>query len=640
MAFLYNRKILYVNLTERKIWKEDISGEMASKFLGSRGINAKILWDRIEPGIDPLGPDNIIILSAGALSGTTAPCSGRSTVSFKSPATGRYCKSCGGAWWGSYLRFTGYDHVVLLEISEKPVYLLIDNNMVELRNAAHLWGKTVTETNNILKRELNDPNVEIASIGPAGENLVKIASIMISTSSAMARGGGGAVMGSKNLKAIVVRRGSGNIDVYDHKGFYQTAIEARHNLANDSGAVDLFKYGTAGLVEGTSAAWLMPSYNFRIGNFKYTDTINGEYHEKNFLKRRMGCVSCAINCHRLSEIKRGQFSGYEAAGPEYEAISAFGSGCGIADMNTIVRASGLCNDLGLDTISAGNIIQWVIECVERGILEKKEVDEIDFGWGKRDAVLETIPKIAFREGFGNLLAEGVNLASKKVGRGSEKWAVHARGLEQSNVDTRGGKGYALSFAVNPRGPDHLTNAAIMEFGFTEETRALVKKITGDEKYATPYLIEKRANMIRWGEDCMAVTDSLGFCMFASAGPAWKLTPANMAKLYTAATGIIMNEEEILFAGRRIVTLERAFNIREGHERKDDSLPYKLMNEKVPEGPLKGSVNSQEELNIMLDEYFTLHEWDLRTGWPTEEAYKNLGLNFVIDELKSLGKIPN
>lgn len=639
MAFLYNRKILYVDLSNRKFWEEDVDGDMASNFLGSRGVNAKILWDRIKPGIDPLGPENIIILSAGALSGTTAPCSGRSTATFKSPATGRYCKSCGGAWWGAYLKFTGYDHVVLLGMSDTPVYLLIDDFSTKILNASHLWGKTVTETNNLIKKELNDPDVEIASIGPAGENLVKFASIMLSNSSAIARGGGGAVLGSKKVKAIAVKKGNKSIDVFDSKTFHEAVLETRHNLSKDSGAIDLYKYGTVGLVEGTSNSWMMPSYNFRIGNFKHTSTINGEYHEKNFLKRRMGCVSCAINCHRLSEVKHGKFSGYQSAGPEYETISAFGSGCGIAKMDTIVKANGLCNDLGLDTISAGNVIQWTIECVEKGILEKKEVDGLNYDWNKSDVVLETIEKIAFRRGFGDLLAEGVNLSSKKIGRGSEKFAVHSRGLEQSNVDTRAGKGYALAFAVNPRGPDHLTNAAIMEFGFTEETRALVKKLTGDEKYATPYLTEKRAEMIRWGEDCMAVTDSLGFCMFASAGPAWLLTPANMAKMFSAGTGIIMSEEDILFVGRRIITLERAFNIREGHHRKDDSLPYKLMNEELKEGPLKGLKNSQEELDIMLNDYYTLHKWDLASGWPTEEIYKKMGLEFVIDELKEIGKIP-
>ncbi len=640
MAFIFNRKMLYVDLDKKEIWSEDVSVDIASKLLGSRGINAKILWEKTKPGTDPLSPESIIILSAGALSGTTAPCSGRSIVTFKSPATGRYCKSAGGSWWGAALRFTGFDHVVLIGASRDPVYLLIDENSVELRSAMHLWGKTVTETNHIIKRELGDSYVEIASIGPAGENLVKFASIILSDSSAMARGGGGAVMGSKKVKAIVVRRGNGSIGIYDHDGFYKAVLDTRRNLAKDSGALDLYKFGTAGLVEGTSAAGLMPSYNFRIGTFEHTSTINGEYHEKNFLKRRMGCISCAINCHRLSEIRSGEFLGYTAAGPEYETISAFGSGCGIDRMDTIVKAGGLCNDLGMDTISAGNVIQWVIECVEKGILEKKELDGLVYGWNKTDVVFETLEKIAFRRGFGDLLAEGVCLASKKVGRGSEKLAVHSRGLEQSNVETRGGKGYALAFAVNPRGPDHLTNAAIMEFGFTQESRELVKKITGDEKYATPYLIEKRADMIRWGEDCMAVTDSLGFCMFASAGPAWKLTPENMAKMFSTGTGIIMNEENILFAGRRIVTLERAYNIREGHLRKDDSLPYKLMNEKISEGPLKGSVNSQAELDIMLNEYYELHKWDQKSGWPTEKTYKKLGLDFVIEELKKLNKIPD
>lgn len=638
MAYTFNRKILQVDLTNKKIWNEEISREMNADWLGGRGINMKILWDRVKAGTDPLGPDSVLIFGAGFLNGTLAPSTGRACVTFKSPATNLYSKSSGGGWWGASLRFAGYDHVVISGIAEKPVYLWIDDGKVELRDAGHLWGKTVTEINKILKYELRDPKVEIASIGPGGENLVKMGAIMLSTSSAMGRTGGGAVMGSKRLKAIAVR-GAGVIENNDNEKFYRVALESRRALTEDSGAVDLYEHGTAGLVEGVAAAGTMPSYNFRLGSVEGIENLTGQaLNDKGILKARIGCAGCAIHCHRYSEIQEGKYTGYRAAGPEYETLSAFGSGCGVTDMNAVVRGSGLCNDYGMDTISVGNVIQWTIDSIERGVLTRDDVDGLDLRWNNSDAVLEMVRKIAFREGAGDLLAEGVKIASEKTGKGSEKWAIQARGLEQSNVETRCAKGYALAFSINPRGPDHLMNAAIMEFGLTQESRDLVKKLTGDEKYATPYTTEKRADIIRWGEDCIAVSDCLGVCMFASA-TAWSVSPDVMAQLFSAATGIEMSEEEIMSVGKKIVTLERAFNIREGHERKNDTLPYMLMHEKVPEGPQKGFVNSQEELDIMLDDYYSKHEWDLETGMPTEGTYRNLGLDFVVDELKSAGKIP-
>ncbi len=638
MAYTFNRKILYVDLTYKKIVNEEISREMTGAWLGGRGINTKILWDRVKAGTDPLGPDSVIIFGAGFLNGTLAPSAGRACVTFKSPATNLYSKSSGGGWWGASLKFAGYDHIVISGISEKPVYLWIDDGTVEIRDAASVWGHTVSETNDILKKELRDPNVEIASIGPGGENLVKMAAIMLSTSSAMGRTGGGAVMGSKNLKAIAVR-GTGDIENFDNEKFYKVALKSRRALTEDSGAVDLYEHGTAGLVEGVAASGTMPSYNFRLGSVEGIENLTGKYlNESGILKARIGCAGCAIHCHRLSEVQEGKYVGYRAAGPEYETISAFGSGCGVTDMNAVVRGSGLCNDYGMDTISVGNVIQWTIDSIERGVLTKDDVDGLDLRWNNSEAVLEMVRKIAFREGAGDLLAEGVKIASEKTGRGSEKWAIQARGLEQSNVETRSAKGYALAFSINPRGPDHLMNAAIMEFGLTQESRDLVKKLTGDEKYATPYTTEKRADIIRWGEDCIAVSDCLGVCMFASA-TAWSVSPDVMAQLFSAATGIDMSEEEIMCVGRKIVTLERAFNIREGHARKNDTLPYMLMHEKVTEGPQKGFINSQEELDKMLDDYYTKHEWDLKTGWPTEETYRELGLDFVTDELKSAGKIP-
>jgi aldehyde:ferredoxin oxidoreductase len=639
MPFGWAGNILYIDLTKGKIRKETIPKDMFTKFLGGRGVNAKILWDMMKPGIDSLSPDNVLIFGAGALTGTNAPSSGRMTVTFKSPATNLYAKSTAGGHWGAELKFAGYDNIVIIGASTKPVYLWIDDKHVEIKDAGKIWGKNVRETDKMIKEELGDEEIKIACIGPAGENMVKFAAVMNSVYNAAARCGGGAVMGSKKLKAIAVR-GTGTIEVADPETFDKLAIDARKSLAKDSGAQGLYLYGTAGFVPGVNEQYAFPSYNFRAGQIDGAYYISGQYQvEGGYLKRRHGCFSCTISCHRFTSIDSGPYAGAYAGGPEYETTGALGAGCGHTDLETIIKANELCNIYGLDTISTGAVIQWAMECYEKGIITEKDTDGLILEWGNSDAILGLINKIAFREGFGNILAEGTKKASEIIGKDSWKFAVQAKGLEQSRVETRAAKGYALAFAVNPRGPDHLHTEVIAEFGLTPEAIALIEKITGDKKYARPDIIEKRAEIVRWHEDCYAVTDSLGFCAFATT-LAYAVNPDNMAKMFTAATGIKMTEEEIMNTGRRIVTLERCFNVREGASRKDDVLPYRLMNEPAPAGPVKGMMNSPQELNKMLDEYYSLHEWDTESGWPTAEVLEKLKLKEVAMELEQLGRLPS
>jgi aldehyde:ferredoxin oxidoreductase len=624
-------KILHIDLSSKKIWEEKLDKKLASNYLGARGINAHILWDKVKPGIDPLGPDNVLIFGAGALSGTHAPSSGRTSVTCKSPATNRYLKSSAGGHWGNRLKFAGYDNLVVYGASEKPVYVLVDDNKVEIRDAAHLWGLTVPEADKAIKKELGSSDFETALIGPAGENKVKIAGIMLSVSFAAARGGPGAVMGSKNLKAIAVR-GTGVLNLADPDAFNEAALAARKALSEDSGAQGLHAYGTAGIIEGINASGGFASYNFKQGHIDGVEKITGQaLVNTGILKARVGCNACGISCHRFSVLSSGKFAPLSVYGPEYENFSALGSGFGVTELEGVLKANKLCNDYGLDTISTGGVIQWAMESVERGVLTTEDVDGLDLTWGNIEAAIEMITKIAYREGFGDLLAEGTKIASERVGQDSYKWAVQARGLEQSRVETRNAKSYALAFAVNPRGPDHLMTECLAEFGLTDEARQLVKEITGDEKYANPYLVEKRGDIVRWHEDCYAVTDCLGFCAFSST-LAYGVNPKNMAQMFSAASGIELTEEEIMFAGRRIITLERAFNMREGFSREDDKLPYRMY-EPIKSGPQKGQVNSHEEIQKLLDDYFTLHEWDIETGCPTRETLKKLGMEDVADQLE-------
>ncbi len=623
-------KILIVDLTKGKIGEKPISDEMVEKYLGGRGIGAKILWDETDKNTEPLGSDNVVIFSAGTLTGTFAPSSGRVTVTFKSPTTNMYFKSTTGGHWGSELKYAGYDILVLKGKSKKPAYIFIDDGKVSIKDAGHLWGKDVRETTEKIREELEDQHIQVACIGPAGENKVLFSAIMFSTYHAAGRGGGGAVMGSKNLKAVAVR-GTGSIKVANPEKFKESAMRCRNLIMNDSRYPILSQFGTAGSIMGINVMGIIATRNFREGTFDVVKAryLTGHYlKEAGYLRGRVGCESCVIGCHRYTEFKTG-FSG----GPEYETLAALGCGLCIDDTEAVLKGNELCNLYGLDTISTGGVIQWAVESFERGVLTEKDTEGIILNWSDSSVMLELIKKIAFREGIGDLLAEGTKRASEKVGKDSYKWALQARGLEQSRVDTRGTKSYALAFALNPRVPEHLHAQCIAEFGRSKEGTDRIKRITGSEKYATPNITEKRPEIVQWHEDCYAATDALGFCTFVTVS-LYSFTPADMAEIFSYATGISMDEDKLMKAGERIVTLEQCYNIKLGKTREWHVLPWRLMNEKSPSE--SGSTNTKEELDGMLDEYFELRKWDKRTSYPYLETLKSLNLEEIGDELNRTG----
>jgi aldehyde:ferredoxin oxidoreductase len=447
-------------------------------------------------------------------------------------------------------------------------------------------------------------------------------------------------MGSKNLKAIAVR-GTKSIELWKPDEFRELALEVRRNLAKDSGAQSLYNYGTSGSLEFVNNLHAFPNRNFMYGHIENVTPLTGQnLVEKGYLLRRVGCFSCTTSCHRFVQAKAGPYAGTFTGGPEYETFAALGAQTWVLDTDAVIKANELCNIYGLDTISTGTTIAWAMESYEKGVLTREETDGIELNFGNADAVIKAIEAIAFRKGkLGNLLAEGVKRASEKVGKDSWKWAIcNAKGLEQSNVETRSAKAYALAFAVNPRGPDHLHTETFAEFGASPEAIALIEKLTGDKKWASPYYVEYRPEIVRWHEDCYAVTDSLGFCAFATTA-AYAVNPENMAQMFYLATGIFMDEKTIMTAGRRIVTLEKCFNVREGADRKLDNLPWRLMNEPAASGPAKGMMNSEQELNAMLDKYYALHEWDVKTSWPYKETLEKLELSEVAQELQKLGRLP-
>jgi len=599
-------KILHVDLSTQNIWEEEFPTELGRKFLGSRGINAKFLWDLInKPGINPLAPENPLIFGTGLLTGTSAPSSGRTTITCKGAATNLYLKTNMGGHWGAELKFAGYDHLIMHGASTKPVYLLIKDNKVEIRDASALWGLDVRQTTEKLKEDHGDPELKVATIGPAGENLVLFAPIMNSVYNAAGRGGAGAVMGSKKLKAIAVR-GTGEVTVKEPKKFHKLALAARSAFYSDPYGLKYYMWGTGGFVakeNGVKGSVLIsPNFMLRVGQFK----------------RRHGCFGCSIGCHRYIELDSGPYAGTFTCGPEVETVEALGRDCGNVDFETLVKANDLANILGMDTISVGKVIAWAMESYERGVLGDY-AEDIKLEFGNTEAIMQVLPMIAYRKGkLGNLLADGTKRAAEKIGQDSIKWAMQQKGLEDHGGTTLQSRGsYVLGCAANPRGPDHLSAQPVPAFGTQVHHREKMEEITGS-KWPGP-LEEKNVPLVtRWHEDMFTSLDCLGFCIFSGIS-ALAVTFENMAEMFSLATGIDMTEDELRLAARRVFNLEKSFNVQEEVKREDDYPPWYYPTKDIKDpAALEGYDDSKAYWDRMLDGYYSLHEWDPRTTKPYKD----------------------
>lgn len=615
-------KVLEINLSNHTYETLIIGEDDERLFLGGRGLGAKLLLERQKAKADPLGPENQIIFSAGKLSGTPVPTSGQLTITSISPATGRYFKSNTGGHWASSLCKAGWDAVTIKGISKDPVYICIDDKKVSFHPANELWGLTVRKVQSALLSQLSGSNWQTAIIGPAGENLVSFACVITSLYHAAGRGGLGAVMGAKRLKAIAVR-GTGEVEVNDPETLWDE-IEKVLKIVRKSQKAQLYlDYGTAATIEMAAQGGSLPIKNFSKNKLENIDKISGTYLvESGYMHRGSACSSCPIGCHKHSIVEKGKYAGH-SGGPEYETLAALGSGCGINNTEAVLKGNELCNDYGLDTISTGAIIAWLIECNQNGILDQKITECLDLSWGNEATMLELIHRIAKRKDIGDLLAQGTAKAAEVIGHNSWQWAVEVGGLEQSRVDTRGAKAYALAFAVNPRGPDHLHAQPQAEFGRHPVARELVRKLLGSDKYCEGSSTKGKPEIVRWHEDIFAVSDSLGICSFATT-TSYVIDAENMAKFLKAVTGIDYTAEQLLECGKRIVVMERCLNLREDPSRKD-TLPWRMMHDPVSEGPRKGMVNSPEELAGMLRKYYELIGYD-QEGRPTKKLLKELSLD--------------
>jgi aldehyde:ferredoxin oxidoreductase len=623
----YMGKILRVDLSDGRMTEQPLEEPVARAFLGGRGLGAKILFDELKPGVEPLGPDNKLVVATGVAAGIPFGGNCRYVLMAKSPLTGIWGETNASGFFGPELRFAGFDAIVIEGQAEKPVYLWIHNGKAELRDAAHLWGKITGETETLIRADLKDDKIRVASIGPGGENLVRFACVLSDFHHASGRTGMGAVMGAKKLKAIAVR-GTQELPLADSEKIIELSKQANKEVWEGAYEDLLHKYGSDGDLDDLHASGRLPTKNFQRGTFEGYENLTGETMAETILVRRDPCFACPVSCNQVVAAKEPYAVDPAYGGPEYETAAALGSLCMNDDLVAVSKANELCNKYSIDTISTGVAIAFAMECYEKGLISKKDAGGLDLTWGNPDAVVQLTEKIAKREGIGDLLAEGVKRAAEKIGKGAEEFAIHIKGQEVPMHEPRGKKGLALSYATSNRGACHLQAE---HDDFFEDPDWLLPEIGLDKTVDRLDMGKDKARMVMALGNLKALYDSLSVCMYA----AW---PEGGVRLHTtkdivaAATGWDVDLSELMTVGERAFNLCRAFNVREGISRKDDVLPTRLM-EALSDGLYKGQSIPKDEFDQLLDYYYEVRGWDKETGIPTRAKLNELGLGYVADALK-------
>ena len=629
----YAGKVLEVDLGTGKIVHQPLDERLVRDYVGGRGWTSRMLWDEVGPQTDPLGEDAILMFVNSPFAGTPIPMSGRMTIAAKSPLTGILGDSNVGGHFGAYLKFAGFDAILLRGISPEPVWLWVDNGRAELRPAAHLWGKGVYEVDELLKQEVSDPYVRTAIIGQAGENLVRFAAIMIDKGAAAGRTGVGTVMGSKRLKGIAVR-GNQDMKVMDPQRFFQLVQEAHHLADGDPQTTDGRLHGTHRLIALFDGIGDLPTYNYRQGTFEGTPKIRAEaLREGGYLKRGRACYACNYYCHRSSSVDEGRYAGTWVGGPEFENVKSLGSLCGNDDLAAILRFNQMANDYGVDTISLGHCLAFCMDAYDLGLLSRSELDGIEMTWGNTDAMETMIDQIVFRRGIGDLLAEGLRRATTEIGRGTEELVVHFKGMEDSSTDKRNDMLVGLWGLTSTRGADHL-RACTSHFPNIPLDEA--EQLFGTKQAVNPRRVDGKGPLIKFNEDRVTTFDALGICKFWWW---WSSRWENLndrirvsAEAYTALTGLEADPEWWAHVGDRIYNVERAFNCREGIRRADDVRIPRKFQIPMQSGPNEGKALTPEIVETLMGDYYRARGWD-EEGIPTRAKLESLGLSDVADELE-------
>ena len=604
-------KILRANLTDESYRTEPLEEKIARLLLGGKGLGAWLLYKSTKAGVEPLSHNNPLIFATGPLTGTFAPGSGKFCVVTKSPATGTINDTYCGGFFGSELKFAGYDAVVIEGRAEKPSILAIHDDDISLQPAAYVWGATTVEAERSIKKRLGK-DYRIAEIGPAGERQAPIAGIFSDMRTA-GRGGAGAVMGSKKLKAVAVK-GSQRVQVYDPKRFKEMAWVAHRTLRMSETTVrSLPIWGTANMLLTVNETGALATRNSQSGRFEGAEEISGESLQEELWKRDIACsLACTIKCSKIARVEEGPYKGTELDGPDFETCYSLGSNCGISDKAAIVYANLLCDYYGIDTISTGSIIAFVMELYEKGMISANDLGGINAKWGSSDAMVKLTEKIGKGEGVGKLLQLGVRKISEKY-PGSQRFAMHVKGLEMPAYEPRAAQGMGLCYAISERGACHLR-------AFTAGA-----ELCGYRGGTDPFLYDRsKVQFAIDQQDEKAVVDSAIICFFALFGMRLK----EVYQMVVPCTGFAYETvEELKRLGARIITLTRMFNTREGFSKKDDTLPPRSLEEPMPEGPAKGHV---VHLEPMLREYYKLRGWD-ENGIPTPQILRELELATLINK---------
>lgn len=618
----YAGRILRINLTENKVEKQPVEKQLINMFLGGRGFNSKRVYDEIPSKVDPLSPQNKLFFATGPLVGTTFPLGARFNVSAKSPQTRILGDSNAGGHFAAEMKFAGYDQIIIEGRSPKQSYIFIQDQEAEIIEAEHLAKKDIYATTETIKKDLGDKTVQIAAVGPAAENGVLYAGIFANLVRPAARTSLGTIMASKNLKAVAIK-GSGNIKIADPRKFQKLVEEIEDRTYSHPQYWPRRTMGTTRILMLANKLGFLPTRHFTSGIFEHAADVSGEKLAKEYNVKNRACFSCIVPCSRVYVIRTGKYANLLGEGPEYEPLSSFTARVGNSDLNLALKAVDLANRMGLDAISTAECIAWAMELYERRELTKKDTEGLELSWGNSEAILTLIKKIANREGFGDLLADGVKRAAQKLGKGKEI-AMHVKGLEIIQADPRGLKGYGLGYAVASRGGDHLRSEPFLELNDSPEMGV---EMFGIPEATLRLAYKGKGKLVRYFENWCAIIDSLEVCKNLAEN--MQLLPFDeAAKTVEAATGFHFTKEEIFKIGERIVNLERAFLIREGIRRRDDYLPSRFLKEPLPKGNSKGSIF---EMEPMLNEYYAERGWDKR-GIPKKATLEKLDLIEVEEQL--------
>ena len=609
----FDQRVLRVDLTTGTVKEEEVPREKVRKFIGGRPLGAMILYEEVNQDTKPLDPENKLIFSTGPLQGTNAPGSVRYFITTKSPQTCLYLCANSGGYFGPELKKTGHGMLIIEGRAEKPVYLVISNDSVAIKDATQFWGMTTDSTQEFIKGVLGDEKFRIACIGPAGENLVNY-SCIVNERRVIGRGGAGAVMGSKNLKAVAVR-GTQEIKVANSDIFKQSVKQALRDIkSSHRHRLVVPKYGSGGHMFDLNKYGIIPFRNWQEAGSPHVSDIAPHTWRDKFVIKDIRCASpCPVRCSKLTLVKEGPHAGALSEGPEYETLYSFGACCDITDVAAIIEADALCDKYGLDTISMGVSLAFATECYEKGIITTEDTDGIELKFGETDYLPKLIYDAAYRQGFGETLSLGCQRMAEKFGHGSGAFAMQVKGMELGGYDPRGCRSQALVFACGPRGGCHHAGGYV---AYAE--MANPGNIFSDTL---------KAAITKYARDRRVINDTTIIC-----GLNAYISNETLVEMISTATGYDFTSDEIITLGDMCSNIERAFNVKEGLRRSWDTLPDRLLKEALPTGPSRGQVVNLEP---MLDEFYALCGWDVKTGIPTQQKLIELGLPDIADDMRLL-----